>query len=70
MKDKTIAALLSIFLGGAGIHKFYLGQIGIGIVYLVLCWTFIPAIIGFLEGLILLSMSEESFNKKFNKTVV
>ena len=67
MKDKVTAALLSIFLGGAGIHKFYLGQTGIGILYLLFCWTFIPAIIGFLEGIMLLSMSEEAFNKKYNE---
>jgi len=27
-KSKIVAALLGIFLGGLGIHKFYLGQIG------------------------------------------
>ncbi len=70
MKNKLTASLLSLFLGGAGIHKFYLGQTGLGIIYLLFCWTFIPAIIGFIEGLILLSMSEEAFNEKYNGKMV
>ena len=33
-KSKTTALLLCIFLGGFGAHKFYVGKIGMGIVYL------------------------------------
>lgn len=54
-----------MFLGSIGIHKFYLGRVGWGIVYLLFCWTFIPAIIGFIEGIVLLVMSENDFNKKY-----
>lgn len=32
-RDKTVAAVLAFFLGGIGIHKFYLGQSGQGILY-------------------------------------
>lgn len=53
-KNKTVAALLAIFLGGFGIHKFYLQKTGTGLLYLLFFWTFIPAIIGFIEGIILL----------------
>ena len=35
MKSKTTAYLLWLFLGGLGIHKFYLGKNGMGIVYLL-----------------------------------
>jgi TM2 domain-containing membrane protein YozV len=66
MKDKLVAALLAFFLGGFGIHKFYLGQIFKGFIYLIFCWTFIPAIIAFFEFIILLIMSEEDFNKRYN----
>jgi TM2 domain-containing membrane protein YozV len=45
MKSKTTAGLLAIFLGGLGFHKFYLGQTGRGILYLVFCRTWIPSII-------------------------
>lgn len=33
-KSKTTALLLCIFLGGFGIHRFYTGKIGTGILYL------------------------------------
>lgn len=64
-KSKVAAALLAFFLGGFGAHKFYLGQIGRGILYLVFFWTFIPAIIAFIEFIIFLTMSDESFNQKY-----
>ncbi|HEX6750269.1 MAG TPA: NINE protein [Longimicrobium sp.] len=60
-KDKTVAALLAIFLGGLGIHKFYLGKTGMGILYILLCWTFLPALAGFIEGIVYLVQSEQSF---------
>lgn len=60
-KNKLVAALLAILLGGVGIHKFYLGKIGQGILYLVFCWTFIPALIGFFEGIFYLATSDENF---------
>jgi len=65
-KSKTTAGLLAIFLGGVGAHKFYLGKSGMGVLYLVCCWTFIPAMIGFIEGIMLLLGSQEAFNKKYN----
>ncbi|WHI46904.1 NINE protein [Microbulbifer sp. JMSA004] len=64
-KSKVAAALLAFFLGGFGVHKFYLGQVGLGILYLVFFWTFIPAIVAFIEFIILLTMSDEAFNQKF-----
>ena len=64
-KSKIAAGLFGIFLGGFGIHKFYLGRVGWGIVYLLLFWTFIPAIIGFIEGIVYLTMSDEAFAQKY-----
>lgn len=64
-KSKTSAALLALFLGGIGIHKFYLGQTGAGIVYMLFCWTFIPALIAFIESLVLFGMSDHEFARKF-----
>lgn len=66
MKNKYIAALLAIFLGLFGIHKFYLGQKTAGIMYLIFFWTGIPEIIGIVEGIIYLFTSEEKFNEKYN----
>ena len=66
MKDKTVAALLAIFLGWAGIHKFYLGETLAGILYLTFFWTGIPALIGFFDCIGLLVMTEAAFNAKYN----
>ena len=66
MKDKTTAGLLGILLGGVGAHKFYLGQTGAGIVYLLFCWTFIPGIIGLVEGIQYLTMSSGQFDARYN----
>ncbi|HEV2720901.1 MAG TPA: TM2 domain-containing protein [Thermoanaerobaculia bacterium] len=65
-RSRTTAAVFAFFLGGLGIHKFYLGQPGLGIVYLLFCWTFVPAIIGFIEGIVYVSMSDAAFNAKYN----
>ncbi len=66
MKDKTVAALLAIFLGWAGIHKFYLGETLAGILYLTFFWTCIPGLISFFECIGLLVMSDQDFNAKYN----
>lgn len=66
-KSKSIAVLLALFLGGLGIHKFYLGQPGVGFFYLIFCWTFIPAILGLIEAILYLFHSEEKFQKSFVK---
>jgi TM2 domain-containing membrane protein YozV len=58
------AKAFAILLGGVGIHKFYLGRVGQGILYLVFCWTFIPALVGFIEGIIYLTMSDHDFEEK------
>lgn len=34
-KSKAVAALLCFFLGGLGIHRFYVGKIGSGILMLL-----------------------------------
>lgn len=34
-KNKTVALLLAIFLGGIGAHRFYVGKGGTGIIYLL-----------------------------------
>ncbi|MFC7141368.1 NINE protein [Halosimplex aquaticum] len=63
--ERLIAALLAIFLGAFGAHKFYLGQTGLGILYLCFFWTMIPGLIGIVEGLIYLSKSDEEFHRQY-----
>jgi TM2 domain-containing membrane protein YozV len=66
MKSKSTTVLLTFFLGGLGIHRFYLGQNGMGILYLVFCWTFIPSCIALIDFFVFLFMSEYRFNNKYN----
>ena len=64
-KDRVLAIVLALLLGGFGVHKFYLGRVGQGILYLIFCWTFIPTVIAFVEAIIYVTMSDEAFCKKY-----
>lgn len=68
-KNRIVAALLAIFLGSLGIHKFYLGQLLWGVIYLLLCWTGVPAVVGIIEGIYYLIITDDEFNAKFNTGV-
>ena len=64
-KSRLAAALFAFFLGGLGVHKFYLGRVGQGFLYLIFCWTFIPSIVAFIEFIIYLTMTDEAFRQKY-----
>lgn len=49
--NKLVYILLAFFLGGLGVHKFYAKQSSTGIMYLLFCWTFIPAILAFVDAI-------------------
>ena len=68
MKNKVAAGVLAILLGGLGVHKFYLGKLGQGILYLIFSWTGIPSIIGLIEGILYLVQTDEEFNAKYNQS--
>jgi TM2 domain-containing membrane protein YozV len=61
--SKVAAGVLGIVLGGIGVHKFYTGKIGAGILYLIFFWTGIPAIAGLIEGIIYLTQDEATFQR-------
>ena len=65
-KSKIAAGLLHLLIGGIGVGNFYMGQIGLGIVDILFCWTGIPAIVNFIRGIIILCASDESFCQKYN----
>jgi len=48
-RDEVVGVLLALFLGCFGLHHFYLGRVGLGILYCCFCWTGIPAILGLIE---------------------
>jgi len=64
-RSRMTAALLALFLGGIGAHKFYLGKVSQGVLSLFFFWTFIPGIIGFIEFFLYLAMSEEDFAARY-----
>jgi hypothetical protein len=48
-RDEVVGILLALFLGGFGIHHFYLRRTGLGILYLCFSWTPFPWVLGFIE---------------------
>lgn len=64
-KSRVTAIVLALLLGGIGAHKFYLGRPGWGIIYLLFFWTFIPAIIAFIEAILYLLTSDADFRRKY-----
>jgi len=69
-KNKLVAGLLGIFFGGFGVHKFYLGYTREAVIMLVI-WlvglilvgipSLVIGVIGFVEGIIYLTKSDEEF---------
>lgn len=49
-KSRMVAGILGILLGGFGVHRFYLGYVGIGILQIVV--TFLTCGLGALWGII------------------
>lgn len=66
-KSRTTAAILAIFLGGLGLHKFYLGKPLHGAFYILFCLTFIPALIGLIEGVHYLLMTDAEFKARLEQ---
>lgn len=65
-RERTVAILLCFFLGGVGAHKFYTGRIAMGVLYLLLFWTFLPAIAAFVELIMFAVQSDEQFDIQYN----
>jgi len=72
-KNKTTAGLLALLLGAFGVHKFYLGDMTAGGITLAISLgaglitcglaTAVMSIIGFIEGIIYLSKSDDEFQR-------
>jgi len=61
VKSKTLAYIFWFFLGGFSIHRFYLGKIGTGILYLLTGQLFL---IGWVVDAFLLSGMVDNYNNK------
>lgn len=66
MKDKVTAGILALLFGWFGVHRFYLGQTGRGILSVIFCWFPALWIIGIVDGIIFLTMNQEDFDYKYN----
>lgn len=73
-KNRIAAALLAIFLGALGLHKFYLDRNAEGLVMLLVSVAGVAvagipsglmAALGFVEGVIYLLRSDESFDRLY-----
>jgi TM2 domain-containing membrane protein YozV len=67
MKEKNVAGVLALFLGGFGVHRFYLNQNGLGVFYLIFCWFPLMWIIGLIDAIVFFSMDQDDFDRKYNK---
>ena len=67
--NKKIVGVLAIFLGGVGIHKFYMKKKTQGALYAMFCYTLIPGLLGIIEGIRYLVMSQEEFSFRYCNSV-
>ncbi len=67
--SKPVLLLFTFFLGGIGAHKFYLGKVWQGALYLLLSWTLFPAIVAIIEFVVYLFTSPVRFNEKYSARI-
>jgi TM2 domain-containing membrane protein YozV/cold shock CspA family protein len=67
IKSRTTTAILALLLGGFGVHFFYLGAWGWGLVSVLFSWTSIPAIAGLILGIRYLLITDKEFEEKIKK---
>ncbi len=65
-KSKVAAGFLAFFLGGLGVHRFYLGQWW-GVFYLLFAITGIPGLIAFIEALVFWFTPRERWERKYGQ---
>ena len=67
-KQKMIAGIFALLLGGFGAHHFYLGSTTSGIITIAVVWLTCGAgaILPLIEGVMLLIMSDADFDAKYN----
>jgi len=79
MKSKFVAAALAFFLGIFGVHRFYLGNRFLGVVYFIMFMVgmiitvnadfpaiMFPALLGFIDAVLLAVMPAEEFDERYN----
>ena len=70
-KSKVVAGVLGILVGWLGIHKFYLGYTGPGLVLLLASvltcgiGSIVTSVIGLIEGILYLVKTDEEFHEMY-----
>jgi len=62
--ERKISIVLAVFLGWLGAHRFYQGQIGWGLIYLIILWIFPPLVVAvsLIDAARYLFMTDEDFS--------
>lgn len=61
--SKGLYIALCLFLGGLGVHKFYAGKWGQGILYALFCWTYVPAVIAVIDLLVAIFKRSDDYGE-------
>ncbi|NIJ18510.1 TM2 domain-containing membrane protein YozV [Sphingomonas naasensis] len=71
-RNKYVAAILAFFLGTLGIHRFYLGRNGSGVLMIVISATVVGLIVtglwSFIDAVRYLIMSDAEFDHRYART--
>ena len=68
-KNKIVAGLLGLLLGGFGVHHFYLGSAMAGVICIAATWLTcgLGGILPLIEAIMLLVMSDADFDRRYNQ---
>lgn len=66
-RSQIVAGLLALFLGGLGLHRFYLGQWW-GIFYLLLSWSGLPMLVALVEAVTFLATDKDDWKARYGHT--
>ena len=69
-KSKGTGIFWAIGLGGIGAHRFYLGEKGMGFLYLCLVWTAVPLVVAVIEGIFFMGGRVEAYNETVKQEIV
>jgi TM2 domain-containing membrane protein YozV len=69
MKKRSTAIILCLLFGWLGIHRFYLGETGKGILYIITMGGFF-GLIPCVDFIMWILDSNESFDKKYNSQAI
>ena len=68
-KSQGIGIAWALLLGGLGAHRFYMGEPGWGILYVLFVWTFVPMIVAIIEAFFMGKRVDE-YNESLAQEIV